>query len=283
MSDTDHTPTAATMTPELSDALRRKFPQDTIGILPKPYDAKSTKGRCNECGGWHGLPAAHLPYVGHAAVTDRLLSVDPQWNWEPVAVDQYGLPMMLPNGDFWIRLTVGGVTRLAVGDGRGMKERIGDAIRNGAMRFGVGLAMWTKDELEFAGTWVPSADAVPVAAATAEEPAPPAKSATAQLRAMATTPTEAPTGPPEGIDAGSGEITTEAAYVAAGGQDVPGITDAQLRKLHATFRDAGMTAKEDRLAWCVEVVGRPLTTSKDLTKDEASAVINKLSKERVPS
>jgi hypothetical protein len=107
--------------------LRKPFPRDVIGTLPK--------------GG------AQLSYVGHAAVTDRLLQVDPEWNWEPFSVDETGLPA-IHRGHLWIKLTVCGVTRIGVGDGSSLKECIGDAIRNAAMRFGVALDLWSKDELE---------------------------------------------------------------------------------------------------------------------------------------
>jgi len=54
-------------------------------------------------------------------------------------------------GDYlWIRLTVLGVTRPGVGEGKNPKERIGNAIRNAAMRFGVALDLWAKEELESA-------------------------------------------------------------------------------------------------------------------------------------
>jgi hypothetical protein len=68
-----------------------------------------------------------------------------------MALDQYGSPQCDRDGNLWIRLTVCGVTRLGVGDGKNMKERIGDAIRNAAMRFGVALDLWAKENLvEFA-------------------------------------------------------------------------------------------------------------------------------------
>lgn len=136
------------MTPEQAAALRKPFPREAVGLLPKPYKRDSPKGQCNECGGYHGLPAVHLDYVGHAAVTDRLLGVDPDWTWEPLALDAAGLPMPDREGNLWIKLTINGVTRLGVGDGASMKERIGDAIRNAAMRFGVALDLWSKEELE---------------------------------------------------------------------------------------------------------------------------------------
>jgi hypothetical protein len=129
-------------------ALREPFDAKVVGILPKPYRKDSEKKNCPECGGFHGMPAAHLNYVGHAAVTDRLLTVDALWNWEPLAYNDDGLPLLDGAGGMWIKLTVAGVTRLGYGDGGDPKVRIGDAIRNAAMRFGVALELWTKDELE---------------------------------------------------------------------------------------------------------------------------------------
>src|SRR6185369_5914650 len=101
--------------------------------------------RCEICGGWHHPKVVHLSYVGHAALTDRLLDVDPLWTWEPFAVDAMGYPALDKDGGLWIKLTVCGVTRLGYGDAQGksggdaMKERIGDALRNAAMRFGAAL------------------------------------------------------------------------------------------------------------------------------------------------
>lgn len=119
------------MTPDKATALRKPFPAESVGKLPK--------------GG------AMLDYVGHAAVTDRLLTVDPEWSWEPLALGPDGLPALDRAGNLWIRLTVCGVTRLGVGDGKSAKECIGDAIRNAAMRFGVALDLWAKEDLvEFA-------------------------------------------------------------------------------------------------------------------------------------
>jgi hypothetical protein len=98
-----------------------------------------------------------LTYMGHAAVTARLLDCDPTWSWEPFAVDEHGLPACELNSEgypvgLWIRLTVLGVTRPGYGSvvakkNESVKELIGDAIRNAAMRFGVGLELWHKGDL----------------------------------------------------------------------------------------------------------------------------------------
>ena len=113
--------------------LRKPFPDHQISYLPK--------------GG------VKLAYVGHAALTDRLLDTDPAWNWEPLAISPHGLPVMDDMGGMWIRLTVCGVTRLGYGHagsktgGDAIKEVIGDSLRNAAMRFGAALDLWHKGDL----------------------------------------------------------------------------------------------------------------------------------------
>ena len=133
--------------------LREPFADNQISVLPKPYRKDSEKQNCRVCNGYHGMPAVHLSYVGHAALTDRLLEVDPEWTWEPLALDDTGLPAFDRNGGLWIRLTVCGVTRLGYGDapgkqgGNAIKEAIGDALRNAGMRFGAALELWHKGDL----------------------------------------------------------------------------------------------------------------------------------------
>ena len=133
--------------------LREPFPAHQISKLPKPYKADSPKGKCAECGGYHGLPAVHLDYVGHAALTDRLLDCDKAWDWQPLAFTPDGLPAMDKIGGMWIKLTICGVTRLGYGHpdgkngGNAIKEVIGDALRNAAMRFGAALDLWHKGDL----------------------------------------------------------------------------------------------------------------------------------------
>ena len=135
------------------DLLREPFPQNQVSKLPKPFKRDSPKGKCAECGGYHGLPAMHLDYVGHAALTDRLLECDAYWKWEPVAFGPDGLPALDKNGGLWIRLTVCDHERLGYGhaDGKSggdaIKEAIGDALRNAAMRFGAALDLWHKGDL----------------------------------------------------------------------------------------------------------------------------------------
>ncbi len=55
-----------------------------------------------------------------------------------------------------------------------------------------------------------------------------------------------------------------------------GITTAQMSKLHAALKDAGLADREAGLAYLSKVLGRAVTTTKDLTKREAMKVINAL-------
>lgn len=95
-----------------------------------------------------------LSYLGHADTTRALIETDPAWEWEPMAHDEQGLPILdrdesgRPVG-LWIYITVCGRTLPAYGSCQpnardAVKELIGDAIRNGAMRFGVAGALWSK-------------------------------------------------------------------------------------------------------------------------------------------
>jgi hypothetical protein len=120
------------MKQEQQDALRAPFPKEQIQKLPTG-----------------GL---QLDYVSHAWVTDRLLQVDPAWGWKPLAFTDAGLPAFDSNGGLWIELTVCGVTRYGYGEPQGRdkfdqtKGAIGNAIRNAAMRFGVALDLWAKEQ-----------------------------------------------------------------------------------------------------------------------------------------
>ena len=170
-------------------ALRTAFKPEEIGKLPRVtcrrcsergVDCdKHAKAECAVCGNWLGKHI-HLDYVGHADVTLRLLEVDPEWDWQPKATDPDPdlLKAAVASGNaeivqavignappkferdrsgspvgLWIKLTVGGVTRLGVGScpsnqNDAEKVLIGDALRNAAMRFGVAAALWAKGDRE---------------------------------------------------------------------------------------------------------------------------------------
>jgi len=121
------------------DWLRKPFKPEQIGKLP------ATSKR----------PA--LDFVGHAAVTDRLNKIAPGWSyaiderWDGLSVEYAkGVEVQVPT--FWVRgtMTIGGVSRAEFGDGKDAKEAIGNFIRRGAMRFGVAIDLWSREELESA-------------------------------------------------------------------------------------------------------------------------------------
>lgn len=145
--------------------LREPFPDSEIRFLPRVWCGACRNSRtkccdnhpkrqCRTCG--QSLTPAHidLRFVGHAEATNRLLNVDPFWEWEPLATNPAGLPAYDDNRGLWIRLTVCGMTRLGYGHaaeksgGDAIKEIIGDAIRNAGMRFGMALDLWTSSDLE---------------------------------------------------------------------------------------------------------------------------------------
>ncbi|NAS22446.1 hypothetical protein GT755_12215 [Herbidospora sp. NEAU-GS84] len=148
--------------------LRKPFREEQIGKLPRVTCKECAdfrthcpkpdhqKRRCPECQAWVSPKHIHIDYVGHADVVERLLETDPFWTWEPFALDEDGTPK-LDTDEFgrpvgmWIRLTVLGVTRPGYGScpsnqSDAVKVLIGDAIRNGAQRFGVALAQWQKGD-----------------------------------------------------------------------------------------------------------------------------------------
>ena len=239
------------ITPEQALALRKPFPQESVGKLPKPVRSQDPdKGKCvagskystdgHYCGGYHSR-SMHLDYVGHAATTDRLLTVDPDWSWEPFALDDAGLPALDRGGNLWIRLTICGTTRIGVGDGKSAKECIGDAIRNAAMRFGVALDLWAKEDLvEFA-----------------------------QAAAHRQQPTTSPTSPTSPRSAPSPVDIT----ASLDGEVM--VTAEQTELLKALMADLNLDGKAMLKAACA-ITGRKVTSSKDLTEIEADLVIAEL-------
>ena len=247
--------------PEQALALRKPFPAESVGKLPKPVrSGDPDKGKCvagskysadgNYCGGYHSR-SVHLDYVGHAATTDRLLTVDPDWSWEPFALDEHGLPALDRAGNLWIRLTICGTTRIGVGDGKSAKECIGDAIRNAAMRFGVALDLWAKEDL------------VEFAHAAAHRQVSPASPASPTSPAS---PRSAPS--PVDITASlDGEVV---------------VTAEQTELLKALMADLALDGKAMLKAAC-EITGRKVTSAADLTEIEADLVIAELNARGTPA
>lgn len=149
------------------EKLREPFAPANVAHLPKVWcracreaPAKACdrhrKAVCKNCKNDITTAHADLDYVGHAEVTSRLLTIDPEWTWQPLALDANGLPLFDEYKGLWMVLTICGVSRIGYGTaawpkykdaGDIIKEIIGDAIRNAAQRFGVALDQWAKTDL----------------------------------------------------------------------------------------------------------------------------------------
>lgn len=252
------------LTAPLAAKLREPFGKQEIGKLPRVYCKacresaskncqQHPKIRCEVCRNTITSAHLHLDYVGHAEVTDRLLQVDPEWSWEPCALSHDGIPFLDNYGGLWIKLTVAGVTRLGYGhadgkkSGDGIKETIGDALRNAAMRFGVALDLWGaifEAELKEAET-----------AHAAVEP---------------------PPAPAEVVEAGGWPDTAA---------PPPPATQEQHKRMHLLWRDLGYTGPENReqrlkATALVLKLTAPLASSKELTGPQAEKVIAALKARR---
>jgi hypothetical protein len=96
-----------------------------------------------------------LDFVGHADITKILIEIDPMWWWEPAGWDNGRPAIHVVNGMavMWGHLYVHGKQMLGVGTVKHDKadldkELVGDFLRNAAMRFGICLSLWTKQEWE---------------------------------------------------------------------------------------------------------------------------------------
>jgi len=128
----------------MRNALREPFPPEQILTLP----AVRKNGE---------LKRPALDYVSHAAVTQRLNDAAPDWTYDVKAVeakDDNGWPHVVA---VFGTMTIGGVSRQEVGAvdspssyGQELKEAISDFVRRAAMRFGVALDLWSKEDLQSA-------------------------------------------------------------------------------------------------------------------------------------
>jgi len=154
--------------PDIAAQLAAPFDSKEVGKLPRVtcgacsrakgvgHCEKHERAKCSTCQAYVSTQHIHIDYVGHADVTHRLLTVDPEWTWEPVAWDERGLPALDLTADgepigLWMRLTVGGVTRYGYGScpsgqSDAVKVLIGDALRNAALRFGVAWDLWAQGD-----------------------------------------------------------------------------------------------------------------------------------------
>jgi hypothetical protein len=311
--------------------LREPFPPAMIGKLPrvtcKACSQKSCdkhqKTKCQVCSAFITTAHIHLDFVGHAELTDRLLTVDPEWNWEPVAFGEDGLPRIsdTPDGPrLWIRLTIVGVTRLGVGSvERGAfdieKQLIGDALRNAAMRFGVALDLWAKSDLasQQADNGAEEAHA-PTTTRRAPPRRPSGTNGSGEPSEPATGASEAPEGDPAQMTSPELTAALKAAGLSVDGtksqrllrlvEHRQGVTPTELASDEAPepsarrFTSAGITEAqvtkvsilfaEKGLAdtkhqYMSDFFGRHIESTKDLDKVEGAELITELESLPVPS
>lgn len=244
--------------------LRKPFADNQISKLPKPLKKreemdKLPKAACKVCGGYHATSMImHLDYVGHAALTDRLLDADPMWTWEPMAVNEDGSPHIDNQGGMWIKLTVCGVTRIGYGDAQGkigpnaVKEVIGDALRNAAMRFGAALDLWHKGDLHGDDDDLPGA--LPPVAQPKSKPK--AEPSAAQEPATVTSGSALSAASPPGADAGTSKpmIAGQLRIVRAK-LKTAGLTDADLIAQFGQIEDLKFDDFAKIQAWLQESAG----------------------------
>lgn len=259
------------------DLLRQEVPENLVGKLPKVtcFECRKKENRgeckthrkrkCDECGGWLTPAHMHLEYVGHAETTSKLLEADLAWNWEPLAFGPDGLPAFDPDGGLWIKLTVCGVSRLGYGtadNANGFKSRgdlrkeiIGDALRNAAMRFGWALNLWAKTDIH---EHAPQEE-------TSAQTADPA--GTPEADPWATLPPEQP----QVADAVARKAQTEQRMAPA--ETLP---DKLLTSVNIALREHGHTTDEARHAEASRLAGRPIVSTKELSRGEAMHILRTL-------
>jgi hypothetical protein len=165
-----------------------------------------------------------------------------------------------------------GVTRIGVGDGKNAKERIGDAIRNAAMRFGVALDLWAKENLvEFAQH---------AATAARQEDSgtnPPVEGVAGESGHSPATTTRA-TKPVQAAIRGAQSVAQKAQA------ETGELMSANTRgRLFALFGEHGITDRDEQIRGIVHIVGRPIESRAEITEQEAQVVIGVLASRPRPN
>ena len=177
-----------------------------------------------------------LDFVGHADITRILIEIDPLWSYEPCGWDNGRPAIHVENGmaTMWAYLIVHGKKMLGVGSVRADKqeldkELVGDFLRNAAMRFGISLALWTKNEWEDLGGHAP----VPQKNIPTRKPAP---KPVANVEVTSTIPVD-PEIVGKFIKACAGANLDHDKVADAAGVDLTNVTNDDMNKLRAAFKE----------------------------------------------
>lgn len=177
-----------------------------------------------------------LDFVGHADITRILIEIDPLWSYEPCGWDNGRPAIHIENGmaTMWAYLIVHGKKMLGVGSVRADKqeldkELVGDFLRNAAMRFGISLALWTKNEWEDLGGHAPA----PQKSTPARKPAP---KPVADIAVTSTIPVD-PEIVGKFIKACAGANLDHDKVADAAGVDLSNVTNDDMTKLRVAFKE----------------------------------------------
>ena len=177
-----------------------------------------------------------LDFVGHADITRILIEIDPLWSYEPCGWDNGRPAIHVENGmaTMWAYLIIHGKKMLGVGSVRADKqeldkELVGDFLRNAAMRFGISLALWTKNEWEDLGGHAPA----PQKSTPARKPAP---KPVADIAVTSTIPVD-PEIVGKFIKACAGANLDHDKVADAAGVDLSNVTNDDMTKLRVAFKE----------------------------------------------
>jgi len=177
-----------------------------------------------------------LDFVGHADITRILIEIDPLWSYEPCGWDNGRPAIHVENGmaTMWAYLIVHGKKMLGVGSVRADKqeldkELVGDFLRNAAMRFGISLALWTKNEWEDLGGHAPA----PQKSIPTRKPAP---KPVEDIAVTSTIPVD-PEIVGKFIKACAGANLDHDKVADTAGVDLTNVTNDDMNKLRAAFKE----------------------------------------------
>ena len=194
----------------------------------------------------------NLSYVSHSEITRILITIDAGWSWEPIEWINGRPAIHIENGmaTMWGKMTLLGKPMICVGSARAdkpeyEKELIGDLLRNGSMRYGIALNLWSKQDSGSGG--------VSVQTITKSFPG--------------ATAVNVPTQPQQASNA---SVARPAAKQASAGNPV---SEKQVFLINKLAKD---NAIGDVPGFATEIVGRAISSAKDMNSREASQVIDAL-------
>ena len=199
----------------------------------------------------------NLSYVSHSEITRILITVDANWSWEPIEWVNGRPAIHIENGmaTMWGKMTLLGKPMFCVGSARSdkpdyEKELIGDLLRNGSMRYGIALNLWSKTETPTANYQKPASRPITDRAITDAFPG-------------STVVTNQNTG-----NTGGATKAMPARQASAGNP----VSDKQIFLINKLSKEQGVNL----LTFAAEIIGREINAINILNSREASQIIDRL-------